>query len=92
VANLVLLRSGARAGDQALRRALGAGRAHLIVAPVVEAVTSTALAGVVAVLVSRGALAIFLPLAPGGLPRLDRVAPEEGRAASAARNCTIHCA
>jgi hypothetical protein len=78
VANLVLLRSGERAGDQALRRALGAGRAHLIVAPVVEAVTITALAGVVAVLVSRGALAIFLPLAPDGLPRLDRVAPDAG--------------
>lgn len=74
-ANLVLVRSGDRASDRAIRHALGATRRQLILTPVVEASVVTVLAGGIAVLATHASLAVLLPLVPDGIHGLDDIGP-----------------
>ncbi|MEQ8330861.1 MAG: ABC transporter permease [Longimicrobiales bacterium] len=73
VANLFVVRAEHRQRDLAVRRALGAGRGELVRAMLAEALVVSAAAGLLAILIARLALPLFLTAAPEGLPGLDRV-------------------
>ena len=74
VANLFLVRAEARQRDAAVRRAIGATRAHLAGLQFAEALVVSAAAGALAVALASVALPVFVRAAPNGIPRLDRVA------------------
>jgi putative ABC transport system permease protein len=74
VAHLVLARSAARRQEIAIRRALGARSVQLIRQLVTESTLLAAAGTVVGLLVASWALSGLLALAPGRLPRIDRVA------------------
>jgi len=74
VANLFLVRLEAHRREAAVRAALGAGRAHLAVHYLSESLLLAVIAGAVAILVSWGALHLFIAVAPPNIPRLASVA------------------
>ena len=74
VATLSLARAQARARDLAVRSALGASRARLVVELLVESVVLAAAGGAAGVLVARLGLGALLSLVPSDVPRLDSVA------------------
>jgi len=73
VANLMLARSDDRAGELAVRTALGAGRRRLVAQLLVESLVLAAIGGAAGVLLATGAVEAFRALNPGNLPRVDEV-------------------
>jgi len=72
VANLFLVRAEGRTRDLAIRRAIGASRAQLVRLQMAEAIVVALAAGVLAILLSRVTLPLFISAAPR-LPRLAGV-------------------
>lgn len=73
VANLQLARLSARRRETAVRRALGAGRARIILHCLVESLVVGLFGGALGVLLAVWGVAIFVALAPDDLPRLPHV-------------------
>ena len=78
VSNLLLARAEARRDQAALRQALGAGRARLIRAHLVESLFLAAAGGGLGLLLGRAALPVLIRLAPAGTPRLAEVSLDGG--------------
>ena len=72
VANLFLVRAEGRTRETAIRRAIGASRAQLVRLQMAEAVVIALAAGVLAVILSKVTLPLFINAAPQ-LPRLGDV-------------------
>ena len=72
VANLFMVRAEARTRDLAIRRALGASRTQLVRLQMAEAMVVALAAGLLAVVLSRVTLPLFISAAPE-LPRLASV-------------------
>ncbi len=72
VANLFMVRAEGRTRDLAIRRAIGASRAQLVRLQMAEAIVVALAAGVLAILLSRVTLPLFISAAPR-LPRLASV-------------------
>ena len=72
VANLFMVRAEGRTRDLAIRRAIGASRAQLVRLQMAEALLVAFAAGVLAVVLSRVTLPLFISAAPE-LPRLASV-------------------
>ncbi|MCC6317206.1 MAG: ABC transporter permease [Gemmatimonadaceae bacterium] len=70
VANLFLVRAEGRARDMALRRAIGATRSRLVRLQLAESALVAMAGGVLAIVISRVSLPLFLHAAPEGIPRL----------------------
>jgi putative ABC transport system permease protein len=70
VANLFLVRAEARTRDLAVRRAIGASRGRLLRLQLAEAFVVALVAGVLAIVLSRVTLPLFISAAPLGIPRL----------------------
>ena len=70
VANLFLVRAEGRTRDLAIRRAIGASRAQLVRLQMAEAFVVAVAAGVLAIVLSRVTLPLFIGAAPEGIPRL----------------------
>jgi predicted permease len=70
VANLFTVRAEGRRREMAVRRAIGASRAQLARLQMAEAFVVALSAGVLAVVLSRLTLPLFLRAAPEGIPRL----------------------
>ncbi len=70
VANLFLVRAEGRTRDLAIRRAIGASRAQLVRLQMAEAFLVALAAGVLAIVLSRVTLPLFIAAAPEGIPRL----------------------
>jgi predicted permease len=73
LANLSLTRTLGRLRDAAVRSALGASRAGLVRAVVLEQIVLAAAGGTLGVVVAREALRIFVKTAPIDLPRVNDV-------------------
>ena len=73
VANLLLMRGEARKSEIALREALGAGRGRIVRQLLAEGVVLTAVATLVAVIVTAWSLQALLAIAPEALPRLESI-------------------
>jgi predicted permease len=74
VAGLMLARAIARQADTAVRMSLGAGRWRLLRQWLMESAVLACCGGVLAVLLARAAIRLFVALAPATIPRLDSVA------------------
>ena len=72
VANLFMVRAESRTRDLAIRRAIGASRAQLVRLQMAEATLVAVVAGVVAIVLSRVTLPMFIAAAPR-IPRLGDV-------------------
>jgi len=72
VANLFMVRAEGRTRDLAIRRAIGASRAQLVRLQMAEALVVALAAGVLAVILSRVTLPLFISAAPE-IPRLSSV-------------------
>ena len=83
VANLFLVRAEGRHRDMAVRRAIGASRAQLARLQLAEAFLVAVPAGVLAIVLSRVTLPLFLRAAPDGIPRLGGVGLDLGTIAVA---------
>jgi len=79
VANLLLVRTEARQQEMAIRAALGAGRARVIRALLVESTLLGVAGGVVGIVLAELGLRLLLAIGPANLPRLNEVALD-GRA------------
>lgn len=73
LANLFLVRAQARQRELAVRRALGAGRAHLLRLTLSESTLVALLAGVLALGLATVLLPLLLQVAPAELPRRSEV-------------------
>lgn len=73
VGNLFLVRSERRQGELAVRRALGAGRGHLVASQLAESLVVALLGGVLAVGLAYLALPVLLAAAPSHVSRLGDV-------------------
>ncbi len=78
VANLFMVRAERHQPDQAVRRALGASRGHLIASQLLEASLVAGAAGVLAVGIARAGVPLLLSAAPADVPRLDEVTISSG--------------
>ena len=88
VANLFLVRAESRRRDLTVRRAIGASRAQLVRFQMAEAFVVALVAGVLAVVLARVTLPLFLRAAPDGIPRLAR---SGARSADARRDVSGSC-
>ena len=73
VANLLLVRTEARATELAVRSALGAGTGHLARALMMESLTLGVIGGLVGVALAYGALQILVANPPAYLPRINEI-------------------
>jgi putative ABC transport system permease protein len=73
VAGLMLARAGSRRRDAAIRRAIGASRARLVRSVLSESVLLSSVAGVFAVPIAVGLMALLVRAAPPDLARLADV-------------------
>lgn len=73
VMNLSLAQASARAGELAVRTALGASRWRLVRQFLAEAFLLCALGGVLGILAAQFGVRILLTLAPSNIPRLDEI-------------------
>jgi predicted permease len=73
VANLQLVRTGARRQELAIRAALGARRTRVARLLLVESLTLAALGGALGVGLAYGGLRVLVRLGPGNLPRLAEI-------------------
>lgn len=73
VAVLLLARGEARAGELALRKALGAGRGALALSAIAESVLVAVAAGALGALIARWGLGVLAAAGPDLVPRLDSV-------------------
>ena len=73
VANLLLLRGQARKSEMALRSALGAGRARILLQVFAEGLVLSMLAGIVGFVVAWSSLQSLVALVPNGLPRVESI-------------------
>jgi predicted permease len=73
VANLLLVRAEGRGQELAVRTALGAARARIARALLVESLTLSALGGLVGLGLAYGGLRVLVALAPANLPRLTEI-------------------
>lgn len=73
VANLLMARASARAGEMAMRSALGAARTRLVQQLVIEASVLASVAGVCGVVLAAVGLRALLNMAPASIPRLENV-------------------
>jgi predicted permease len=78
VANLLLVRSTARAQEFAVRASLGAGRLRLVRQLLTESFVLAAVGGVAGVLLALVTTRSFLALAPANIPRFDEVSVDAG--------------
>ncbi len=70
VANLFMVRAEARRRELTVRRAIGASRTQLVRLQLAEAFAVALASGVLAVLLSKATLPLFVRAAPEGIPRL----------------------
>ena len=70
VASLLLARNAARAGELAVRKAIGAGRLRLVRQLLTETLTVAAAGGLAGIALAYWALRTLVALAPRGIPRL----------------------
>src|SRR5262249_21905871 len=73
VANLLLVRGVGRAREIAVRSALGASRARLVMHLLGESSLLAIGGGILGTLVAAGALRVFVALAPPGFPRIHEI-------------------
>jgi len=78
VANLLLVRSTARAQEFAVRSSMGAGRGRLVRQLLTESAVLAALGGALGVLLALGTTRVFLRLAPQDIPRLAEIGIDGG--------------
>lgn len=78
VANLLLARGDERAGEFAVRVALGAGRRRLVRQLLVESIVLAVVGGVGGIALALGGVELFQSLNPGNLPRVDEVRLDGG--------------
>jgi putative ABC transport system permease protein len=91
VANLLLVRTEARQQEMAIRAALGAGRARVIRALLVESTLLGAAGGVVGIVLAELGLRLLLAIGPANLPRLNEISMD-GRALGFAAAISIFSA
>jgi predicted permease len=73
LANLQMARAMARTRELALRMALGAGYRRLLRSAVLDSLVLAVIGGTLGVLLSLGAVRLFVAAAPSNLPRLNEV-------------------
>jgi len=73
VANLLLARATARRREIALRSALGAGRARIVVQLVIESLVLAAIGGAIGGVIAIWGVHALVALVPGDLPRADEI-------------------
>ncbi|HWG33459.1 MAG TPA: ABC transporter permease [Gemmatimonadaceae bacterium] len=78
VGNLLLVRAAGRRQEMAIRRALGAGYAHVVRQFLAESVVLGLLGGVLGLLLATAFVRAFLAFAPTEIPRLDTIHPGVG--------------
>ncbi len=87
VANLMLVRTKARALELAMRSALGASPARVLRQILAESAVLAACGGLLGLVLAAWGVQVLLQLAPEGLPRLDEIAVN-GRIAAFALSVT----
>ena len=75
LANLLLARSTSRQREFAVRSALGAGRGRLVRQTLVETMMISLVGGVLAIVLLRIGMGVFLSFAPPEIPRIDEISP-----------------
>ena len=73
IANLLLARAAARARELAIRTALGATRATLVVQMLAESVVLSIAGGALGLLLAYGALRALVALNPSNIPRIEDI-------------------